>query len=56
MNTNEFMELVERGEAITGGTEAHELLLQYSNEAMRITAELTDRTTNRMKFARCFPV
>lgn len=40
MNTNEFMELIKRGEAITGGTEAHALLVQYSNEAMRITAEM----------------
>ena len=40
MNKNEFMELVERGEAIAGGTEAHALLVQYSNEALRITAEL----------------
>ena len=34
------MELVEQGKAITGGTEAHTFLVQYSNEAMRITAEL----------------
>lgn len=40
MNTNEFMELVKRGEAIAGGTEAHAFLVQYSNEALRITAEL----------------
>lgn len=40
MDNKEFMELVERGEAIAGGTEAHALLVQYSNEALRITAEL----------------
>ena len=40
MNKNEFMKLVERGEAIARGTEAHALLVQYSNEALRITAEL----------------
>ena len=40
MDKNEFMELVKRGVPITGGTEAHALLVQYSNEALRITAEL----------------
>ena len=40
MNENEFMELIKRGEPITGGTEAHALLVQYSNEALRITAKL----------------
>ena len=40
MEMNEFMELVRRGEPIAGGTEAHALLVQCSNEAMRITAEL----------------
>lgn len=40
MDKKEFMKLVKRGEAITGGTEAHALLVQYSNEALRITAEL----------------
>lgn len=40
MDRNEFMELVKRGEPIAGGTAAHALLVQYSNEALRITAEL----------------
>lgn len=40
MNKNEFMELVKRGEPIAGGTEAHALLVQYSNEALRLTAAL----------------
>lgn len=40
MDKKEFMNLVKRGEPITGGTEAHALLVQYSNEALRITAEL----------------
>jgi acetyltransferase-like isoleucine patch superfamily enzyme len=40
MEKNEFMELVKRGEAIAGGTEAHALLVRYSNEALRMTAEL----------------
>jgi len=40
MDAVEFMDLVKRGEAIAGGTEAHALLVQYSNEALRITAEL----------------
>lgn len=40
MDTNEFMELVKRGEPIAGGTEAHAMLVRYSNEALRITAEM----------------
>jgi acetyltransferase-like isoleucine patch superfamily enzyme len=40
MEKNEFMELIKKGEAIVGGTEAHALLVEYSNEALRITAEL----------------
>lgn len=40
MDKKEFMNLVKRREPITGGTEAHALLVQYSNEALRITAEL----------------
>jgi acetyltransferase-like isoleucine patch superfamily enzyme len=39
---NKFMELVKRGEPIVGGTEAHKLLVQCSNDAMRITAELNN--------------
>lgn len=40
MDKNEFMELIERCEPIVGGTEAHAVLVRYSNEALRITAEL----------------
>jgi len=40
MDNYEFMKLIERGEAIVGGTDAHTLLVQYSNKALRITAEL----------------
>lgn len=40
MDTNEFMELVKRGEPVAGGTEAHAMLVRYSNEALRITAEM----------------
>lgn len=40
MDMNEFIELVKCREPITGGTEAHELLVRCSNEAMRITSEL----------------
>lgn len=40
MTENEFMELIRRGEAITGGTDAHALLVRHSNEALRLTAEL----------------
>lgn len=40
MNKNEFMKLIKRSEPIVGGTEAHAMLVRYSNEALRITAEL----------------
>lgn len=40
MEKNEFMEMVQRGEPIAAGTAAHALLVQYSNEALRITAIL----------------
>ena len=40
MENEAFMEIIERGEPIAGGTAAHALLVQYSNEALRITAEL----------------
>lgn len=40
MDKNEFMKLIERREPIVGGTEAHAVLVRYSNEALRITAEL----------------
>ena len=40
MEKKEFRNLVKRGEPINGGTEAHALLVEYSNEALRITAEL----------------
>jgi hypothetical protein len=40
VNEDEFMEIIKRGEPIVGGTEAHALLVQYSNEALRITTEL----------------
>lgn len=40
MDNNEFMEIVKRGEPIAGGTQAHACLVQYSNKALRITAEL----------------
>ncbi|MCB2192893.1 MAG: sugar O-acetyltransferase [Deltaproteobacteria bacterium] len=40
MTREEFMDLVQRGEPIVGGTEAQVLLTQFANEALRITAEL----------------
>lgn len=40
MDKNQFMELIERCEPIVGGTEAHAVLVRYSNEALRITAQL----------------
>lgn len=42
MNKEEFWGIIERGEAIVGGTEAHALLVQFSNEALRMTAELNE--------------
>jgi acetyltransferase-like isoleucine patch superfamily enzyme len=40
MNQDEFMALAKSRDPIVGGTEAHTILVQYANEAMRITAEL----------------
>jgi hypothetical protein len=40
VDKKEFMNLVKRGEPMNGGTEAHALLVQYTNEALRIKAEL----------------
>lgn len=34
------MEIIKRGEPIVNGTEAHDFLVRYSNEVLRITAEL----------------
>lgn len=40
MTKDEFMTLVLEGKPIEGGSEAHKILVEYSNEAMKITAEL----------------
>jgi acetyltransferase-like isoleucine patch superfamily enzyme len=40
MEKDEMLKLVKRGEPITVGSEGHALLVQFSNEALRITAEL----------------
>lgn len=40
MTNEEFMSLILEEKPIRGGTEAHKMLVQYSNEAMRITSEL----------------
>lgn len=40
MTQTEFMALIARGEAIVGGTAAHRMLVDYSNKALRITAQL----------------
>lgn len=39
---DEFMQLVKRGEPIAAGTKEHEILVMYSNEAMKITFELNN--------------
>nr|WP_321401525.1 sugar O-acetyltransferase [uncultured Desulfobacter sp.] len=40
MDHVEFWDLIKQGKAIVGGTQAHALLVQYSNQALRITAQL----------------
>ena len=40
MEKSELMELIKQGEPIVVGSEGHALLVQFSNEALRITAEL----------------
>ncbi len=40
MKTNELIKNIEKGEPIVVGTEAHSLLVQFSNEALRLTAKL----------------
>lgn len=40
MEKNELMDLIKQGEPIVVGSEGHALLVQFSNEALRITAEL----------------
>lgn len=43
MTDEEFMNLVLEGKEIAGGTKAHMMLVKYSNEAMKITAELNNK-------------
>lgn len=40
MNLEQLLELFNDGQPVVAGTEPHSLLVRYSNEAMRITAEL----------------
>ncbi|MBE6062601.1 MAG: sugar O-acetyltransferase [Clostridium butyricum] len=40
MTDQEFMKLIKDEKAIKGGTEEHKMLVKYSNNAMKITAEL----------------
>ena len=40
MEKNELKELIKQGEPIVVGSDGHALLVQFSNEALRITAEL----------------
>lgn len=40
MNIHELIEHFNNGESVKAGTEAHDLLIKYSHEAMRVTSEL----------------
>lgn len=42
MNLEDLLEHFNTGQAVQGGTEMHGILLRFSNEAMRITAELNN--------------
>lgn len=42
MNLNEFLDHLNHGLTITGGSEAHLFMIEISNEAMRLTAELNN--------------
>ncbi|TVM30595.1 acyltransferase [Oceanidesulfovibrio marinus] len=42
MNLDDLLEYFNNGQAVQGGTEIHSLLVHFSNEAMRITAELNN--------------
>ncbi len=42
MNLNEFLEILNSGEIITGGSEIHQFMHEVSQEALRITAELNN--------------
>ena len=47
MEKDEIMELIKQGEPITVGSEGHALLVEFSNEALRITAELNSKQPTR---------
>ncbi|MCQ4636508.1 sugar O-acetyltransferase [Anaerovorax odorimutans] len=40
MNITEFLDHLNRGEAVIGGSETHKMMTKLGHEAMRITAEL----------------
>ncbi len=40
MTKDEFMNIIKEGKAIEAGSDAHKMLVEYSNDALRITAEL----------------
>ena len=42
MNLNEFLEILNSGEIITGGSEIHQFMHEISQEALRITAEINN--------------
>jgi hypothetical protein len=51
---DEFMELVKRGEPIAAGTKEYEILVMYSNEAMKITFELNNHYHEQEEVRRMF--
>lgn len=42
MNLNEFLDHLNHGLTVTGGSEAHLFMMEVSNEAMRLTTELNN--------------
>jgi acetyltransferase-like isoleucine patch superfamily enzyme len=42
MNLNEFLDHLNQGLTITGGSEAHLFMIELSNDAMRLTTELNN--------------
>ncbi len=43
MNLQEFLDEMNQGKAVVGGSEAHRFMVKLSNEAMRLTSELNNR-------------
>lgn len=43
MHTNDFLEHLNRGEAVAGGSEMHQIMHKLSQEALKITVELNGK-------------